>query len=677
MKTFLRLARRLTSAFAAASLAGCAIVDKYSGRAVVYNIEAEQAQDQGILLNIIRAYLRRPMQFTTVSSITGTATATGSLQYSAPVNIPFRPGSIGTSIAQFPAVNTWTSGGTLSGGPTFTIPVLDTQEFYNGILKPIPAQLWNLYTQQGYAQDLLVNLFVEKIVLRKADCDPSDHDRGCEIVLQNYVEDDIEIELFQLFSDYLLQLGLTTEQEKDDPLLRPDKEGCDLTPPDPRQKPAGMSGDRWKEVKPQWAKKWKEVGPQWTKKMQECAETRIWNALNVNLKLSGSLGGLSSGAGASGGGTGGTAASGSDFAPAKFSLCFATPRQQERACVYPRSKCGLKPQDRAVAPGEDDLKGNASACRSLAEKRGREEEKNERSYSEIPLNTRAAAGSTDTQKPMITSENYKISAPQLGETINPPTEPSGGGTGTPNLSAAVFLQARIANKMKARLAALAPEVKPYIRYERLDSVESPIARRAKELIRSACPGELRRVTKVLGDEKQFSTKRVEIRELLGPASRGEMPRGFSGLYCAIDNLTDNWVKVDFHLRSTEGVIYYLGELARRQIRPEFTYHRMIYFNYPRHHLEYEVGRCIDPKPQDPVTDGRPVCRPIFVLERGPVNALQGGFLSTVYEGEVYSVPSDGDSYSTQVLDILKQALALSSSSKSLPQANVVSVVGGQ
>jgi hypothetical protein len=81
--------------------------------------------------------------------------------------------------------------------------------------------------------------------------------------------------------------------------------------------------------------------------------------------------------------------------------------------------------------------------------------------------------------------------------------------------------------------------------------------------------------------------------------------------------------------------------------------------------------------QDRVADRRIVCRPIFILERGAGGALQGNFLTTLYDGEVYSVPSGGESYSTQVLDILKQALALSSSSKSLPQANVVSVVGGQ
>src|SRR5712691_5008436 len=66
-------------AFASLALAGCAIVDKYSERAVEYNLQAEKTQQQNLLLNIIRASLRRPMQFTGLQSITGTASASGSV----------------------------------------------------------------------------------------------------------------------------------------------------------------------------------------------------------------------------------------------------------------------------------------------------------------------------------------------------------------------------------------------------------------------------------------------------------------------------------------------------------------------------------------------------------------------------------------------------------------------
>ena len=41
-------------------LAGCTVVDRFSGRAVEYNLQAEQAQEQALLLNIVRASMRRP-----------------------------------------------------------------------------------------------------------------------------------------------------------------------------------------------------------------------------------------------------------------------------------------------------------------------------------------------------------------------------------------------------------------------------------------------------------------------------------------------------------------------------------------------------------------------------------------------------------------------------------------
>lgn len=198
-----------------AALAGCTVVDQYSGRAIVYNLEAEQAQDQAMLLNIVRAYLRRPMQFTTVSTITGIASASGSVQYSLPTNVPFRPATQGaTGIATFPALPTWLFGGSMSGGPAFTVPVLDTQEFYNGILNAIPGKIWDLYIQANYPPDLLLNLFVQKAVMHREGCDKTNHTRDCEFIFDNYPGSDIQIDLFQALGDYLLWLGLTTERPK-------------------------------------------------------------------------------------------------------------------------------------------------------------------------------------------------------------------------------------------------------------------------------------------------------------------------------------------------------------------------------------------------------------------------------------------------------------------------------
>ena len=184
----------------ALALVGCTVVDQFSGRAVGFNIEAEQALDQGLLLNIVRASQRRPMQFTSVQSISGTASASAS----ASTMIPFGAGG-----AQY---KTGTFGANVSGGPTFSVPVLDTQEFYQGVMTPISSRLFDFFIHEGYPAEELFTLFVEKIVLHRDTCKPWDHRSECELVFINYPGNDLQFDLTQSMIEHLLNLGLTTEQ---------------------------------------------------------------------------------------------------------------------------------------------------------------------------------------------------------------------------------------------------------------------------------------------------------------------------------------------------------------------------------------------------------------------------------------------------------------------------------
>lgn len=106
---------------ASATFQSCAIVDQYSYRAIGYNLEAEQAQLQALLLNIIRGSQRRPMQFTSVQSITGFASSSSTAGLSFP---------LGPHQSQL-SLTTGTLNTTISAGPSFIVPVLDTQEFYH------------------------------------------------------------------------------------------------------------------------------------------------------------------------------------------------------------------------------------------------------------------------------------------------------------------------------------------------------------------------------------------------------------------------------------------------------------------------------------------------------------------------------------------------------------------
>lgn len=206
-------------------LTACAVVDQYAGRAVVYNLQAEQAQEQALLLNVVRASVRRPMQFTGLQSISGTASASGSITGggSSTRQTPYislfglTPPSSSTLVSNIVAGSL---GGTatMSGGPTFSVPVLDTQEFYKGFLNPISGQSLDLYFQYGYPRDVLFNVMIQKIIIKRLDagCRVEVHTPECEMTIRNYAPEDVSLELFQGIIGYLIRLGLSTE-----PIIEP------------------------------------------------------------------------------------------------------------------------------------------------------------------------------------------------------------------------------------------------------------------------------------------------------------------------------------------------------------------------------------------------------------------------------------------------------------------------
>jgi len=526
----LRFVGEVLGLLATAGLMSCAVVDQYSGRAVVYNVEAEHAQEQALLLNIVRAYLRRPMQFTTVSSITGSATATGGVSYATPVNVPFRPTTNGSSIAAFPPVPAWGFSSSLSGGPTFTIPVLDTQEFYQGLLTPLPPQIWDLYIQNTYPRDLLLNLIVEKIVikrLQKGVCEPSNHELECELVLQNYVGEDAEIDLFQIFSDYLLALGMTTQSNsKPQPLLKP---GAHVP------------------------------------------------AFNVNLNVRGISGSSAASPAPSSGAMGGSSSGGSGGAtPAtkSYSLCFAPPLKSDRACIVRSSLCGFK-------------KGSADHEAIVADRRNRDCGNGLQAYSGYVAQQKNSEDEGDND------DSDQQHATQ---------------------SATLVMSAQVVAAMQADL--------------------------------------------------------LEIEQRAG--SNADLDR----LRHNLSFFSRQPITIQIYPRSVESIIYYLGEVSRRGLDPDFhAERRTIYYTNPPRVERYPEAHCYraDRDAQPVEREGRRLCDPIFVLEAGAAPGPDS-FLSTFYEGVVYSVPNSGTS-SGPVLDIVKQALALESSAKSLPQSNVISVVG--
>src|SRR5580704_4595818 len=80
--------RILAAATAVAELVSCTAVDKFSQHSVEYNLQAETIKNQNLLLNVVRAAYRRPMQFTDLSTITGQVSLSGTVGLSLPFGGP-------------------------------------------------------------------------------------------------------------------------------------------------------------------------------------------------------------------------------------------------------------------------------------------------------------------------------------------------------------------------------------------------------------------------------------------------------------------------------------------------------------------------------------------------------------------------------------------------------------
>jgi hypothetical protein len=136
----------------AMSLAACALMDDFSGRAVTYNAEASSQRSSTILMNIKRAAYRLPLQFSDVTSVTGTASIGGELGAEVP--------SGGSPI--------FTPKALASGGPTFSVAALNTQEFYQGLQTPLDAKIVANLLAQGYRRDVLFPLIISDVVIEDA-----------------------------------------------------------------------------------------------------------------------------------------------------------------------------------------------------------------------------------------------------------------------------------------------------------------------------------------------------------------------------------------------------------------------------------------------------------------------------------------------------------------------------
>jgi hypothetical protein len=145
----LRLA--LAAALAAAVSTGCIPPRAISSRAVDYNVAAEEARSEMLLLNVLRARDRKPMVFT------GLTHFSGSLRASAGIGATVETGPDAGNLQVFtPSVEA-------SDAPSFDVAVLDSQEFTRGIMTPLRFETAEYFWDQGFNRELLLLLAVERV----------------------------------------------------------------------------------------------------------------------------------------------------------------------------------------------------------------------------------------------------------------------------------------------------------------------------------------------------------------------------------------------------------------------------------------------------------------------------------------------------------------------------------
>jgi len=153
---------RLMQLVCALSLGGCALTQPVpiARWHMDHNEDIAQSERQMIVQNILRARDQESMVFTRVSEVQGSSRRTIS-------------GTLGADLGEGPSNDTLSPGVGIeqSTNPSWTIGVLSSQEFTQGVLRPIDMDTVNYYVTQGWPGELFGYLFVESIELNRPTAD--------------------------------------------------------------------------------------------------------------------------------------------------------------------------------------------------------------------------------------------------------------------------------------------------------------------------------------------------------------------------------------------------------------------------------------------------------------------------------------------------------------------------
>lgn len=193
------------SILAVALLAGCATSLDIAQQSTKGNLGVEDAHNQILLLNALRAYKRRPMYFTSIATLTGPL---GTVSPSATLSLPFGPIQANNALQTTIAADT----------NRFSVVVLDGQKFTIGFTTPLKSSLLKYYLDQGWPKALILSLMIREITY-----DPpvarTKKDGKTENIpsLVNYPMDKAQFQDFQTEIQAMLDCGFGFDGKSDEP----------------------------------------------------------------------------------------------------------------------------------------------------------------------------------------------------------------------------------------------------------------------------------------------------------------------------------------------------------------------------------------------------------------------------------------------------------------------------
>jgi hypothetical protein len=218
---FGRVGALLRGAGLACVLGSCSAVDSaIDPRYDTINRSTAKARNESILLNIVRASHSVPLNFVAFSRVSGATQIGGSValpnfqigpSYIVPATRgnPFPSYTPLTGPQRDVAFNKDNLGGSTSASNNFDISLLETKDFYQGLLRPVDLPILNYFIRQGYSRELLFWLFTESVrvtVMGKTIefLNDPDEQRSCEMVRGRR-------ECFRHMVEVALASGLTVE----------------------------------------------------------------------------------------------------------------------------------------------------------------------------------------------------------------------------------------------------------------------------------------------------------------------------------------------------------------------------------------------------------------------------------------------------------------------------------